>query len=66
MEIHLNDIETVLAETDADAEIDRRGLIAIRTEPDCLELAAKAPLRGGRLRWRLKPRVTAKAQDRGG
>lgn len=65
MQIHLNDIETVLAETDADAEFDRRGLIAIRTEPDCLELAAKAPLRGGRLRWRLKPRVTAKAQDSG-
>lgn len=65
MEIHLNDIETVLAETDADSEFDRRGLLAIRTEPDCLELVAKAPLRGGRIRWRLKPRVTAKAGDTG-
>lgn len=65
MEIHLNDIETVLAETDADSEFDRRGLVAIRTEPDCLELAAKAPLRGGRLRWRLKPRGTAKVGDSG-
>jgi hypothetical protein len=65
MDIHLNDIETVLAETDADSEFDRRGLIAIRSEPDCLELAAKAPLRGGRLRWRLKPRETAKVGDSG-
>ncbi len=65
MEIHLNDIEVVLVETDADSEFDRRGLVAIRTEPDCLELAAKAPLRGGRIRWRLKPRQTAKATDKG-
>jgi hypothetical protein len=65
LEIRLNDIETVLAETDADAEFDRRGLIAIRTEPDCLELVAKAPLKGGRIRWRLKSRTAAKLGDSG-
>jgi hypothetical protein len=65
MSIQLNDIEFVLAETDADAEFDRRGLVAIRTEPDLLELASKSPLRGGRVRWRLRPRESAKAGDLG-
>jgi len=60
MDIRLGDNELILAETDADTEFDNRGLIAIRWEPDCLELAAKAPLRGGRIRWRLRPQQTAK------
>jgi hypothetical protein len=40
-------------------------MVAIRTEPDFLEQAAKAPLRGGRIRWRLRPRQTAKPGNEG-
>ena len=65
MSIRINDNELVLVETDADAEFDRRGLIAIRSEPGCLEMAAKASLRGGRIRWRLRPRQIAKVGDTG-
>jgi hypothetical protein len=65
LRVHMNDSEVVLVETDADAEFDRRGLLAIRAEPDCLELAGKSPLSGGRVRWRLRPRATAKAGDVG-
>jgi hypothetical protein len=65
MNVRINDNEVVLVETDADSEFDRRGLIAIRTEPDTLEQAAKAPLRGGRVRWRRRPRQTAKPGDTG-
>jgi len=59
MNIPTNDVQVVLVETDADAEFDRQGRIALRCEPDSLELAAKSPLRGGRMRWRLRPRETA-------
>ena len=56
MKIRLNDSETILVETDADAEFDRRSLIgAPRSEPNDLEIASKSPLRGGRIRWRLRP-----------
>jgi len=66
MNIRLGDNELILVETDADAEFDNRGLIAIRWEPeDCLELAAKAPLRGGRIRWRLRPQQTAQIAQTG-
>jgi len=65
MLIAQNDIDFVLVETDADAEFDRRGLVAIRCEPGFLELASKSPLRGGRIRWRLRPRATAKQGDVG-
>jgi hypothetical protein len=65
MSVHINDSEVVLVETDADSEFDRKGLVAIRSEPDCLELAGKSPLNGGRVRWRLRPRQTAKAGDVG-
>ena len=60
MDIRVNDSETVLVETDADAEFDRRTLIGVRWEPmDQLELASKAPLRGGRIRWRLRTTASA-------
>jgi hypothetical protein len=62
---HINDNELVLVETDADAEFDRQGRIAIRCEPPVLEQAAKAPLRGGRIRWRFGPRPEAKVGDKG-
>jgi len=65
MTIQQNDIEYVLVETDADAEFDRRGLVAIRTEPILLEIASKSPLRGGRVRWRLRPTSSAKPGDTG-
>jgi len=65
MSVRINDSEVVLVETDADSEYDRRGMVAIRTEPDFLEQAAKAPLRGGRIRWRLRPRQTAKPGNEG-
>ena len=65
MQVRLNDNELLLVETDADAEFDRRGLLAIRSEPDSLEQAAKAPLRGGRIRWRLRPRQASKPGDAG-
>lgn len=61
MSIPLNDVQVVLAETDADAEYDRKGQVAIRCEPGALELAAKSPLRGGRIRWRLRPAINAAA-----
>jgi len=65
MSCHANDNELVLVETDADAEFDQQGRIGIRCEPPVLEQAAKAPLRGGRIRWRLRPSSTAKPGDKG-
>ncbi|MCS6896459.1 MAG: hypothetical protein NZM29_00670, partial [Nitrospira sp.] len=65
MSVRINDSEVLLVETDADSEFDHRGLVGIRSEPSCLELAGKSPLRGGRIRWRLRPRQTAMAGDVG-
>lgn len=66
MKIRLNDSETLLIETDADAEFDRRGLIGIpRSEPSDLEVASKSPLRGGRIRWRMRPKEGVKAGSTG-
>jgi hypothetical protein len=59
LEIRQGEVEVVLVETDADAEFDRRGLVAVRAEPPLLEIASKSPLKGGRVRWRL--RTTADA-----
>jgi hypothetical protein len=60
LECRMNDTELVLVETDADAEYDRQGRLAIRSEPDILEQAGKAPLRGGRVRWRVRAKADAK------
>ena len=60
IEIHLADFETVLVETDAAAEFDRRGLVGIRSEPPALEVGTKAALSGGRVRWRLRTADGAK------
>ena len=54
MEIRIGDYETVLVETDADGEFDKRNAIAIRSEPALLEVGTKAPLSGGRVRWRMR------------
>jgi hypothetical protein len=61
LQVALNDHELVLVETDADAEFDRLGKVAIRAEPALLEQLGKAPLRGGRVRWRLRPSASATA-----
>lgn len=63
--VHIGDSETVLIHTDADAEFARQGRLAIRSEPDCLELAGQSNLKGGRARWRLRPNPTAKIGDVG-
>lgn len=65
MRVHINDSETVLVETDADSRFDTEGRVAVRAEPNKLEQAGKAPLTGGRVRWRLRPREDAKAGDTG-
>jgi hypothetical protein len=65
LECRLGDTELVLVETDADAEYDRQGRLAIRSEPDLLEQAGKAPLRGGRVRWRLRAKAQAKVGEVG-
>jgi hypothetical protein len=65
LSVRLNDSETILVHTDADAEFDAQRRFAIRAEPDCLELAAKSKLNGGRIRWRLRPRQTSASGDIG-
>jgi len=52
-QLPLNDTQAVVVETDADAAYDR--FVQIRSEPPLLEIATRAPLRGGRIRWRLRP-----------
>lgn len=59
MDVAQNDVEVVLIETDADGEFDRRDKVKIRSDPDLLEVAAKSSLRGGRIRWRMRPRPEA-------
>lgn len=65
LQVHLSDSELVIVETDADPEFDRRGLVLIRTEPCVLEVESKSQLRGGRIRWRMRPREGARAGDAG-
>ncbi len=65
LEIRIKGSEPILIETDADAEFDKRGLIAVRSEPDLLEMSQKAPLKGGRIRWRMQPKDAAVASDIG-
>lgn len=65
LSVHIGDSESVMVHTDADAEYGRQQRLAIRAEPDCLELAGQSQLKGGRARWRLRPRHTAKVGDVG-
>ena len=55
LEVHLQDSELALVETDADGEFDKRGLIGVRSTDDLLEMESKSTLSGGRIRWRLRP-----------
>ena len=59
LEVHLQDSELVLIETDADGEFDRKNLIGIRSSDDLLEMESKSTLSGGRIRWRLRPSAKA-------
>jgi hypothetical protein len=65
LDCRLNDTELVLVETDADSEFDRQGRLALRSEPAVLEIAAKVNLKGGRVRWRVRPRLDCKAGTMG-
>lgn len=65
MKVRQNDHEVVLVETDADAQFDNEGRVAIRSEPPLLETMGKAPLHGGRIRWRLRPLETANVGMKG-
>ncbi len=56
LEVHVGDSQVIVAETDADSEFETRGHLHIRTDPPSLEVATKAPLRGGRIRWRMRPK----------
>lgn len=55
LDVSIGDHETVLVETDADSQFDKLGKVAIRSEPKGLEEFGKSPLKGGRIRWRLRP-----------
>ena len=64
LEVRIGDYETVLVETNADAEFDRRNAVAIRAEPPIVEVGTKAPLSGGRVRWRMRAtEAAAHAQE---
>lgn len=65
LQVHSGDVETILVETDADSEFDERGLVSFRAEPPILEIAAKTPLRGGRVRWRLRTAEGSSPTERG-
>jgi hypothetical protein len=55
LEVAIGDHEIVLVETDADAQFYAEDRIAIRSEPKFLETFGTSPLKGGRVRWRLRP-----------
>ena len=65
LEVQIGDSQSIHVETDADTEFDKKGLIHIRSEPNCLEVSSKSELRGGRIRWRLRPLRTANAGEVG-
>lgn len=65
LSVHLNDFETVIIETDADSQFEKEGRISIRSEPPILEMAGKSLLRGGRVRWRMRPISEAQAGTEG-
>lgn len=63
MEIHLNKTGLVLAETNADSKYNDE--IRIKIEPESLEVVARFPLYGGRMKWRLKAVENSKVGDKG-
>jgi hypothetical protein len=65
LQVAIQDFETVLVETDADGQFDKEHRVSVRAEPPLLEIAGKSPLRGGRIRWRLRPIAIANAGGSG-
>jgi hypothetical protein len=65
LQVEMQDSETVLVETDADSQFDRENRVSVRSEPPVLEIAGKSPLRGGRIRWRLRPTSIARVGELG-
>lgn len=59
----LNDTQSIVVETDADAAFDKH--VQIRSEPCVLVVATRSPLRGGRVRWRLRPLPDAQVGQEG-
>lgn len=59
LESRAQESETVLIETDADAEFDKRDKLGIHASDDALEIESKSKLSGGRIRWRLRPKASA-------
>lgn len=62
-QLPINDIQSIVVETDADAQYDE--FLGIRSDPPILEVVTRAPLRGGRARWRLKPISNAQVGQHG-
>lgn len=62
-QLPLNDIQSIVVETDADSQYDE--FLGIRSDPPVLEVVTRAPLRGGRARWRLKPVSNAQVGQHG-
>lgn len=63
MEIHLNKTSNVMVETDADSKYNDE--IRIKIKPESLEVVARFPLYGGRMKWRLKAVENSKVGDKG-
>lgn len=62
-QLALNDTQAIVVETDADAAYDKH--IQVRAVPPMLEVATRAPLRGGRVRWRFRATQGAEADQEG-
>lgn len=65
LEIPMLDNKILRLETDASDRFYDEDRIAIRSEPPKLEVASKAPLKGGRMHWRLRAAEVAKEGDTG-
>lgn len=65
LQVPLQDNHSIRIETDADFRFDREKRIAIRSEPEKLEIASKSDLRGGRMHWRVRPTDDATPGDAG-
>ncbi len=64
--VHQKDNHIVRIETDADFKFGRKeGILAIRAEPNKLEVASQGLLSGGRMHWRLRPTEDSSHGDTG-
>ena len=65
LKIRIDGNGLVAIETNADKEFDNRNLIAIRSEPEILEMASKSLLDSGHMYWRLRPTSEAQIGNKG-